>query len=87
MTCESVHVKQGRSGTLKAILSKDTTWDNEIWNIEELDYSDDSTGTEGQVLKHKIMELETIGVYRYTVKIMKQGSSLSCNGTLLVYSK
>ena len=66
-----------------------TSLDNEIWNIEHLNYSRNiiRNDTEGQVLKHKIVKLETLGVYRYTLIIQEQGSSLSCNGTLLVYSK
>ena len=89
MTCKSAYVKQGKSATLEVFLSKTTSLDNEIWNIEHLNYSRNiiRNDTECQVLKHKIVKLETLGVYRYTVIIQKHGSSLSCNGTLLVYSK
>ena len=88
MTCTPVYVKQGRSATLEAVLSKATTWEQEIWDIEGYNTSS-RVGSEiaGQVLEHKIIKMETVGVYGYKVIIHKQGSAKSCDGKLLVYSK
>lgn len=89
MTCTPVYyVKQGRSATLEAVLSKATTWEHEDWIIEKYNTSS-RVGSEiaGQILKHKITKMETAGVYGYKVIIHKQGSAESCEGKLLVYSK
>ncbi|KAL5270894.1 hypothetical protein ACHWQZ_G001530 [Mnemiopsis leidyi] len=86
MTCTPVYVKQGRSATLEAVLSKATTWEREIWDIEGYNTSS-IVGSEiaGQVLEYKTTKMETVGVYGYKVIIQKQGSHQSCDGTILVY--
>ena len=88
MTCTTVYVKQGRSATLEAVLSKATTWEHEEWIIEGYNTSS-RVGSEiaSQVLEYKITKMETVGVYGYKVIIQKQGSAESCDGKLLVYSK
>ena len=47
----------------------------------------DGNGIESREVRHQTDKLEISGVYRYSVEIQKQGSSVSCRGVLIVYSK
>ena len=84
-----MHVKQGRSGTLEVLLNSITTWDHVTWTFLDSTFSTSSSDsdTESLVLQHKTNKLDTTGQFQYSVQIQKQGSTLSCTGALLVYSK
>ena len=91
MTCKSVqYVKEERSAKLKAALNKTSTWEQEILKISGKVNS--NTYKDGSDIAIREVRLQTdklaiSGVYRYSVKIQKQGSSVSCRGELIVYSK
>ena len=91
MTCKSVqYVKEGRTAKLEAVLNKATTWEEEMWEISGKVKSNtykDGNEIESREVRHQTDTLGISGVFRYSVEIQKQGSSVSCSGELIVYSK
>ena len=91
MTCKTIqYVKEGRTAKLRAVLNKTSTWEEEILKISgkvnSITYKGGS-GIASKEVRHQTDKLEISGVNRYSVQIQKQGSSVSCSGELIVYSK
>ena len=88
MTCKPVlHVKQGRSGVLEAVLSRTTNWNSGYWAIDHLNQDGWTGNRSGTVVKQKTSKLEVSGVYSYFLEIEKDSFAQSCRGKILVYSR
>ena len=90
LTCLPVNIKKGKSGILPVTTNRDhVTWDTVTWTV--LDGSR-STILEGSCQTDcddmfSFSKVATAGVHTYSVVIVKEGETVSCNSRLAVLGR